>query len=278
MGEIRMFNSEDFIVYAKEAQLIGELGAIDFAKQNVTVIVQDENGKYEEVVELADATFLQKVGVLRGVNIFDRDVVGSVDGKKWEVVLQENKETVQLHLLDEKLNRVEAGDVFGKEELKELDPYVELVDSIFVLKDELEEVDLTGFKIMVVREVVDGDTTYFYAMNKKDTEEVDLIKATIFEDTDEDYTRITLSYNVFVDSLNAKTLVEVEHQEFLNYLIGLKSFEEDEKAEVEQKEADIADIQASLGGIGKPKKVQEEVEVTCEDCDEPISECECPEW
>jgi hypothetical protein len=47
MGEIKMFNNEEFIVYAKEAQLIGELGAIDFTKQKVTVIVQDENDKYE---------------------------------------------------------------------------------------------------------------------------------------------------------------------------------------------------------------------------------------
>jgi hypothetical protein len=234
-------------------------------------------------VDLADATFLQRVGVLGGVNIFDRDVVGSVDGKKWEVVLQENKETVQLHLLDEKLNRKEAGDVFDKADLKELEPYVELVDSIFVLKDELEAFSLEDFKIMVVREVVDGETTYFYAMNKKDTEEVDLIKATIFEDTDEDYSRITLSYNVFLDSLEAKTLVEVEHQEFLNYLIGLKSFEEDETVETDitnlvQEEADREDIKQALGGTGNPKKAQANVEATCEDCDEPVSECECPEW
>ncbi|PGO60690.1 hypothetical protein [Priestia megaterium] len=256
-----MFNKEDYLVYANGT--LGEVGLIDFLEGEVHIVPDEDEGTFF-IEPLEDATFFTFVGTLGGERIYNGDVVGSVDGQRWEVELQKDGEKVILHFLDKKLERKSEGKVFHKSELEELSHFVDRIGHSFELREELPKVE---FRVTTVREVENGEVTYFYAMNNVEKEEVDLIKASIFEQgSEEPYNRITLSHAVFLDSIQAGTITEVKIEEYLNYLVGMQSFKEEEDR-VERKRLAITKLADRFGE-----------EETCEVCEEHVDDCTCTVW
>jgi hypothetical protein len=256
-----LFNKEDYLVYVNGT--LGEVALIDFLEGEVHVIPVEE--KAVILIEpLEDATFLPFIGTLDKEKIYNGDVVGSVDGQRWEIEMKEDGETLVLHFLDKSLNRTTQGREFNKKELDELSHLVDYIGNIHVMRDKLPKVE---FRVTTVREVENGEVTYFYAMNNVEKEEVDLIKASIFEQgSEEPYNRITLSHAVFLDSIQAGTITEVKIEEYLNYLVGMQSFKEEEDR-VERKRLAITKLADRFGE-----------EETCEVCEEHVDDCTCTVW
>lgn len=261
------FNQLNGFVYDKESKEIGAIAGIDFLKQTLTILTDDED---KVVAKISNIVFLEEVGVIGEVGVINHDVLSTVDGKMYEVDLQKDGNTVQIHLLNDKLERVAVGEEFDKEDIGQLEPYVVVLGNIFEMEEELPTVD---FNIRVVREVSNGEVTYFYACNNAEQEEVDLIKVVFIGHQlleEETYERRTISHDVYLDSVDAGTIKEINPQELLNYVTGLtygKTITEpvinDFKFEEEIK--------------NKEDKEEDNDEDYCNDCGESLEECDC-EW
>lgn len=214
------------IGYVEQDDLLGAVVGVDFRRNNVTLI--DGDGK-ESVYDSNLIEFLEEVFELNGMTIFNKDVI-SEDGEKLYQVELHDSGQVQLHLLSDKLEIVASGDKFTQDEVSEVVLRgMGLVGNIYELLSELPQAP--DFNIKTVREFEDGNVTYFYACNNKEKEEIDLIKVLFVGHhllEEEDYTRITLSHEVYLDSINSGTLKEINPQELMNYITGISSFKEDE--------------------------------------------------
>jgi len=194
------------IGYVAEINLLGEVAGVDF--RNGLYVLVDDNGE-EHAVKIEDVEILEEAFVLHGLSIFNKDVLGSIEGKLYQVEL--HGEDVQLHLLDDNLEVVASGEVFTPTEdvVKGFEQIFDLQGNIYELIPELPQ--KPDFNIKIVKDFDGKHFTYFYACNNKETEEVDLIKVVFIghQLLEEEYTRITLSYDVFQDSIEAGTLKEV---------------------------------------------------------------------
>ncbi len=163
-------NQLNEFAYDKESKVIGGVAGIDFIKQTLTILTDDDD---LVVAKLSDVEILAKIGYIGEIGIINHDVLQTLDGKQYEIELQEDGVTLQMHLLNNKLERIEAGAFLKVSELNELKPYVELVGNIYELQFNVKTVD---FNITIVRSFLGGEYRYHYACNNKDNEEVDLIK------------------------------------------------------------------------------------------------------
>jgi hypothetical protein len=222
-GENEMsFKEQVAIGYAKEAKVLGAIVQISFLDE--TVLLMDEDGKvhkasFDEVIEL------REIGVIGKTIIYEHDVLSTEDGKKYEIMLDDDGVAL-LFSLDKKLNRQKDAYVrrFRKELIGEYKGVLAVVGNIFELRDKQPKVD---FNIAMVRHIDenDGDVKYYQAGNNKELEEVDLFKAIMFED--EEYERITLSYEDFLDAVANGEFKIVDHMEFENYITGLAYSQDD---------------------------------------------------
>jgi hypothetical protein len=213
-----MLNKIKGIGYSEKLNVLGNIGEISYLKNSVVLV--DENGDLHEA-NLDEITFLEEIGELGEDVIYDHDVLENSWGKKWEVELQEDKQKVTFYLLDNKLNRVEKGKAIELEEFSSLSELVSLVGNLYELKSDIPVVD---FNINIVKDFNGDYYTYFYACNNKEKNQIDLIKV-VFVGTylleEEDYSRRTLSHDVYLDSIDAGTLKEVSPQELQNYAMGV---------------------------------------------------------
>lgn len=245
------------LAYSKEFDIIGSIGEVSFLKGTVTIV--DEN-KDLHTTTLEKVVILEEVGTFEsGTVIYDHDVLGSVDGKLYEIELQKDKQNVQMHLLDSKLERVQSGEVINKVNLTNYEKFFTLVGNFY----ELEVEDTVDFNVVIVKDYNGEHFTYFYACNNKEKEEVDLIKVLYFGSTlleEEEYERRTLSYEVYLDSVEQGTLKEVTPRELNLYVSGAKSFEEDVYEEQPQNPYDSDDVEDDI--------VEEDFDIEEYDCEE----------
>lgn len=204
-------------VYDAESGVIGAVAGVDFIKQTITILADDDS---LITSKLADVEFLAQLGEIGGVGIIDGDVVITADDKMYEIVAV-NENDVQMHLLNKKLERVEAGELFEKSGLGQLAPYVTLVGNI----RELEPIPAVDFNIVVVRQMDNGEFKgYYYACNNADKEEVDLIKVVFIGHNlleEEKYERITVTHDEYLELVEDGTLKVVNPQELMNYVTGM---------------------------------------------------------
>jgi hypothetical protein len=204
-------------VYDIESGVIGAVAGVDFIKQTITILADDDT---LITSKLTDVEFLVQLGEIGGVGIIDGDVVITADDKMYEIVAI-GESDVQLHLLDRKLKRVEAGSVIERTGLSELAPYVTLVGNI----RELEPIPAVEFNVTIVRQMDNGEFKgYYYACNNADKEEVDLIKVVFIGHNllkEEKYERITVTHDEYLELVEDGTLKEVNPQELMNYVTGL---------------------------------------------------------
>lgn len=270
-----MFNQKNVIGFSKETGVLGAIGEISYLNGTVTLV--DDNEELH-VVSLDSVVFLEEVGTIGEVVVFNRDVLGTIDGKRYEVELQSNGKDVILFLLDDKLNRLEEGEIIEKSNLSVLEPYVTLLGSIFELELELPVVD---FNIKIVKDFNGQHFTYFYACNNKETGEIDLIKVVFIGATllEEDYARTTLTHEEFLDAVANGTLKEVSPQELMNYATGMRK-----APAVGGDRITTGTLTASKGKVTisanevccDEDEEDEEVDSSyCEECGEHETDCDC---
>lgn len=255
--------------YDQDSGVIGKPVSLNLLKRTVDILVDEDS---IIVAKLESVTFLEVIGTLNGINILDGDVL-SGGGQNYEVELLENKQDIVLHQLNAKLERVEAGEVFDKNTLESIADLVELVGSIYEMRNDLSVVD---FNIRIVRFFDGEDTVYYYACNNKETEEVELIKVIYVGHMlleEELYERENLSYDDYLALLTTKEFKEVSPSELSNYVLGMsgrrasaptygvssKLFKEDEDSSLEE-DLDL------------------ELDDSCDECGEGEEDCECVTW
>ncbi len=216
--------------YDKVENFLGVVSAIDFVKDTVELSVIEDNGEVTSISsDMNNVEFLYEAFVLRESAIFDKDVL-DIGGSLYMIELHKDGD-ITLHTLGEDLDILASGEktTLNEEVLDLMEHVAELVGNYYEMKDQLEaETEAKNnedrdFNIKVVKEFDGQDLTYFYACNNKEKNEVDLIKVIfighhlIEEDA---YERRTLSMDVFLDSINSGTVIEVSQQELMNYAIG----------------------------------------------------------
>lgn len=251
-----MFNKL-FLAYVKEEDFVAGVVSINLVNQTVTL--KDENEELGDY-KIEDVVLLQEIGMYNeNVRIFDRDVFKLKDDSLVEIELVDEGEVI-LHALNEKLERIESSvpTKHIEETIKHvLASQAELIGSIFEL--EVEEDNRLDFNVKIVKDHDGQHFTYFYACNNKDKEEIDLIKVLYMGHQlleEEDYERRTLSYDVFLDSLEAKTLTEVSPQELHNFVLGATYGQSTEVAEDDCEEEEVEEWEESCE------------EESCDDCEE----------
>lgn len=267
------FNSEA-MGYSTSKDVLGLVTEVNF--RNSTITLEDANAEFH-VCEMSDVKVLDVVGYIGEEIVYNHDVILTSDGKKYEVELQEDGLNVKLHLLDENLLRLESGEKFSAYNIALLLGRAEVIGSVFQLIIE-EPKSIIDFNIKLVRDYENGVTTYFYACNNKKTCEIDLIKVVFLGHHllhEEQYERRTLSYQVFLESLEAETLIEASPQELLKYItdttdndletMSQDSVDHDEDCECDLCRCDCENCQAYRD------------ENFCNDCGKENEDCNC-EW
>lgn len=276
--------------YVKEVELLGDVSKVDFRKS----LIYLDNGVGDEL-EFAseDVEILEELFELNGSIAFEKDVLSDDKGRLYRIELCDDG-MLQLHLLDNKLEVSVSGTKFeiNDDTLKSLESNLEVIGHFYEILAELPKVP--DFNIKIVRETESGETTYFYACNNKETEEIDLVKVIFIGHhilEEEDYTRTTLSYEVYQDSLDAGSLKEVNPQELVNYVTGLtynadsdvKCGDEDDcknglmKCRCEENLTAMSAENFAGKYIIRDEDLVEEEDI-CDDCDELRDECNCEDW
>jgi hypothetical protein len=216
MGDDNMFKV-DFAVYIPEVNVFGDVASIDFLTNSVTV--KDSDGEFH-TANIDKVERLDYLGKFKGQNLFNRDVLKTYDGKLFEIEAQEDG-MIQLHLLDKRLNRVEGGKKFDKFDIYKVTPHVVVVGNYFQLLQDIETVD---FNIKIVRMAEDAFYNYYYACNNKAKGTIDLIKVIYMGSVllpEEDYERIEMAYDTYLDFVDNGTITIASPRELQNYVTGV---------------------------------------------------------
>lgn len=267
------------IGYSQEKNILGAIVAVDLLKKTVTLM--DENSD-THVVSIEDVIELEELGELEGNFIYAGDVVRvSTTGKVYEIVTLEDGE-IAMHLLDKKLERVPNGQGIGfeRKQLSSFEGVIELLGNIYELKANQPKID---FNLAVFRQVVNGETNYFYAGNNKDEEEIDLIKVIFLGHQvieEQAYERITVSYEDFQELVADGTLKQVNPIELANYVAGLAYGKKAVVAKAQTEVADccdVDDIDEVLDDLFEEEETDMDDDI-CEECGEHVEDCECELW
>jgi len=266
-----MLNKQDALGYSHELNLVGEIAEVSFIKHTVTLV--DFDGKHH-VVKRDTVTVLVELGEINGEMVYDRDVVQSlISDDKYELVLQEDGKNVQVHLLDEKFNRVEAGELIAIDEISSLGVYVDFyggnIFELLQLQDKKED-EKSNFNVNIVKSYKDGSYEYYYACNDKSNEVVDLIKVLYMGHQllkEESYSRVELSYDQYHSMIKDNELQEVSPQELLNYVTG---------ATYNSKSDEVEDLGKYSSESDEEKG--EDLTDNCEDCLLQNDDCDCEPW
>ncbi|AKQ08316.1 hypothetical protein PQE66_gp001 [Bacillus phage PBC2] len=209
------------IGFLEDKEVIGAIGAVDWMKETVTIVTEED-----EKVEgsLHELVLLQYIGEFGENNLFNHDVVVTTTANKqdrFEIELQQNGMIV-LHQLDVNLERVKTGKEMTVEHLQTLVNFLELEDSIYVLKTKLESIS-TDFTVKMVRDISGEEPMYFYACNNLEEEVIDLIHLVFDTNGGFDnakYSRITLPYQGYIETVERGILEEVTLEQLIQEGLG----------------------------------------------------------
>lgn len=253
------------IGFSESLKVLGEIAEFSFIKGTITLL--DGEGNTHET-SLEDVILLESVGILGEFEIFNHDVLVTTKGEHYEVELEENGKDISVILLDKNLERTENVEHFDKDTFHMLEGFTELVGNIYELKEEKPTVN---FNVEVVKDFNGKHITYYYACNNKELGEVDLIPLSFAR---EEYKRITLSHDVYLDSIEAGTLKYVSDSELENYLYGVSN---DSKVPTERVVSEDCCVEVAEFELDEDFE-QLDLEDYCEECGEVDEECDCKGW
>lgn len=213
-------NFEKAIAYVEEAGLLAEVVGIDF--RDGTYILEDDN-EAEHKFTFDKVEVLEKLFTLNGLTVFNKDVLGHVNGSLYLVTSTE-KGYIVIHELDKNLEIVKSGSKLKISENleKQLEAVFDLQGNYYELLKELPK--NPEFDVEVVKNF-DGEAyNYFYACNDKNEGHIDLISvvfvgAKVLKGNE--YSRETLTYEEYSKLLADGTLKSVSLQELSNYALGV---------------------------------------------------------
>lgn len=287
---------EEYKGYVESLNLAEEVVHYDLVEQVVDL-------KSVKSVALSDVKFFKMLGWLNREEeqVYQSDVISVEDGSLYEVF--EDGGQVKFHILNENLER--TGEILNSGALL-VGKQPKLEGNIFVLRKNLEEslAKMPKFNIEIVKEYVDGEIIYYYACNDKVEQQIDLIKVLFLGSKilkEEEYERLTFDYDSYNELIETKQLVKTSPQELLNYVLGVAYQEEMEEEDLEdvheEEEQPLIDkiTPKIILNLDKPNSkecantnIDTEMEVRfkseevkqewCEDCYEPVEECECEPW
>lgn len=255
----------DFAVYIPEVNVFGDVASIDFLTNSVSV--KDAEGEIH-TANIDKVERLDYLGKFKGQNLFNRDVLETHDGKLFEIDLGEDG-LIQLHLLDKRLNRVEAGKKIDKLDIHKVAPHVNVIGNYFQLIQEVETVD---FNIKIVRVSEDAFYTYYYACNNKARGTIDLIKVIYMGSVllpEEDYERIEMTYDTYLDFVEKGKITIASPRELQNYVTGA-TYNGKKPSFQEVTVEDVEKFDPHAGMIDPKEKAN-----VCDQCEEYEKDCKC---
>jgi hypothetical protein len=280
------------IGYVKEEDFLGVVGAVDFISNTVTLVGDEESRVFDKdnVEVLYHAFTLPQED--HSVDVYDKDVLGAINGNLYQVELHKDG-NVQLHNINEKLEVTSSGEKFipTSSIIVDLSKVMELQGSVYELEVEVKP----DFNVEIVKKNDGKHFAYYYACNNKEHEEIDLIKVLYFGSTllkEENYERITVTYDDYLNSVEKGLLKSVTPSELQNYVTGV-TYGVDTSAndndftrahvaysmgelddEVECGDCDCADDECLF------EESQREVDDSsvCDDCNKDLDICTCELW
>lgn len=272
----------DSIMYAKEKNVLGAIGVINYLDETVTLV---DDMSVLHVVEMEELVELEAIGMLGDFMVYNHDVLKNTNnGLVYEIEIQED-ETVRFHIIDKNYEREANGDLapFKKEVLSQYEHVLELLGCIYDLKQELPKVD---FNIRIIRHFEDGEITYYYVGNNgKEQQTVDLVKALFIGHKlieEEAYERVTISYEKYLEGIANGLYTEVDPMELANYVAGVTYESSESKeyvalnSEVEHVTTEEIDTLFELAHL-VPVMVEDTIDL-CNVCQEDEDECDCGLW
>jgi hypothetical protein len=284
-----MLINNDNIGYVERLNILGAIVAVNLLEGKATLITDDETFhevEIEEIVELREIGILVEKdddNTLKQKYVYEADVLKVIEtGQLYEVVVLDNGQ-IAMHTLDKKLNRIEdkQGIAFDKSKIGSLSGVVKLMGNAYQLRAEQVSYD---FNIRVARKIENGEVTYFYVGNNKENESIDLIKVIYLGHQlieEEDYSRETLTYEEYKELIDSGELKEVDPMQLANYVAGLTY--QPTYAKGQFTIADLEDTEVK----GRPdvddedksdELFDEDDEEICDDCGEPVEDCDCELW
>jgi hypothetical protein len=261
------------IGFVQESGFIGGITNFNFMTNEVT-LVDDE--AVETVHNVADVEVLFEAFELHGITVFNKDVLGAINGKRYLVELHEDGK-IQLHQLDDNLETVASGEKFDANGtvVSQLESVMDLQGNLYELLAELPQTP--DFNVKIVKHYDGQHFTYYYACNNKEVEQIDLIKVLYLGHQlleEEDYERNTISHEDYVSRIEDGNLVEVTPQELHNFVLGA-SYGRTQEVQVCCDIEDEEDVEL-LEDVCED--TCEEEDGTCDDCGRQTEDCDCDLW
>ena len=272
----------DSIMYAKEKNVLGAIGVINYLDETVTLV---DDMSVLHVVEMEELVELEAIGMLGDFMVYNHDVLKNTkNGLVYEIEIQDD-EKARFHIINKNYEREADGDLrpFPRDIISTYVGTLELLGCIYDLKQELSKVD---FNIRIIRHFEDGEITYYYVGNNgKEQQTVDLVKALFIGHKlieEEAYERVTISYEKYLEGIANGLYTEVDPMELANYVAGV-TYESSESKEyvainneVEHVTTEEIDTLFELAHL-VPVMVEDTIDL-CNVCQEDEDECDCGLW
>lgn len=204
--------------YVSKDNFFGEVIAIDFANNE---IVLENDDKERCSFSLEDTEIMEEAFEMHGVIVYDKDVIQDMNlGDKYLVKLHDDGR-VSFDKLNDSLKVVSKGDKLievTKEFINQMEMETTLVGNIYQLRSELSKYQ--SFSFDVIKEFNGKHYVYYFALNDKNTKQIDLVDIAVLLDN-EDYRRRTVTYDYFIEALSVGVFKKVSEDELENYLLGL---------------------------------------------------------
>lgn len=246
---------------------VGKIVGVNLLNNEIVILV-DEKTNEVEVAKLENVTFLARLGYIGSQAVHNHDVIMDIQTDKHFEIVEVGTDRIQLHQINKKLERVMSLAPIAKTDLPVFEGVAVVVGNI----NELEPQKTVDFNIVIVRDMTGGEFNgYYYACNNKKHEEVDLIKVVFIGSTllkEEDYERVTVSHEEYLDMVTDGDFVEVNPNELMNYVTGRQSF-----ARAEQHRADDVDVDDFFEDDENFE--EDDYGNVCDDCGCNFEDCEC---
>jgi hypothetical protein len=215
-----MFKIKNAIGYVAEENLLGEIAMVDI-RNGMYVIAESEESEEGIGFEFDKVEVLEQAFEIHGVAVYNKDILGHLNGKQYQVEIAD-EDMIRFHELNSKLEIVKSGHVIQLTEkvIDEIENTFDIQGNYYELINDIPK--NPEFTMEVVKDFKNGHYTYYYALNNKSKEEIDLVTAVFVMggNTFGEYTRTTMSYDDYATLLEIGELVKVSNGEFMNYVTG----------------------------------------------------------
>lgn len=296
-----MFKFKNALGYVEEVGLLGEIALVDI-RNGMYVIAENSESEEGLAFPFEQVEVLGQVFEIHGYQVFDKDVLGHINGKQYQVEAVDEG-AIRFHELNSNLEVVKSGYVVEVSEkvIDEIEQTFDIQGNLYEFQAELPK--NPEFTMEVVKDFKNGHYTYYYALNNKEKEEIDLVTAVFVMggSTFGDYTRTTMSYQDYATLLEIGELTKVSDGEFMNYAMGFaygqekkespfksnadlpideedgfEDFEDFEDEDFEEEDSLFEDdSEEDLVDVDEFKAVPREQVQVCNICKNDIEDCDC---